>query len=162
MHSSFTKITYILNFPPCLFGGVSQSYLRCCLPGCSPHFAPNKNVTPNSHIAHFFLKLTILSFNPSIIYCFIFGCAGSSLPHACCLQRQWVGATLHRGVRASCGGFSCCGAWARGHTDFRSFGTRDYLLHGMQTSLILQATTTESVLCNESLQWESRAPQPRE
>ena len=54
MHSSFTKITYILSFPPCLFGGVSQSYLRCCLPGCSPHFAPNKNVTHNSHIVHFF------------------------------------------------------------------------------------------------------------
>ena len=99
MHSSLTKIMYILNFPPCLFGGVSQCYLRCCLPGCSPHFGPNKNVTHNSHIVNFlfyfilffiffelfFFKLTILSFNQSIIYCFIWGCAGSSLLHACFL-----------------------------------------------------------------------------
>ena len=28
--------------PYCHFGAVSQSYLRCCLQGCSPHFAPNK------------------------------------------------------------------------------------------------------------------------
>ena len=30
------------DFLPCLFGTVSQSDLRCCLPGSSPHFAPNK------------------------------------------------------------------------------------------------------------------------
>ena len=28
--------------PPCLFGAVCQSFLKCCLPGCSPHFAPSK------------------------------------------------------------------------------------------------------------------------
>ena len=28
--------------PPYLSGAVSQSYLRLYLPGCSPHFAPNK------------------------------------------------------------------------------------------------------------------------
>ena len=33
---------YILTFPHCHFGAVSQSYLRCCLLGCSPHFSPNK------------------------------------------------------------------------------------------------------------------------
>ena len=33
---------YILTFPHCRFGAVSQSYVRCCLPGSSPHFAPNK------------------------------------------------------------------------------------------------------------------------
>ena len=33
---------YILTFPHCPFGAVSESYLRCCLLGCSPHFAPNK------------------------------------------------------------------------------------------------------------------------
>ena len=33
----------ILTFPCCHFGAVSQSYLRCCLPGCSPHFAPKLN-----------------------------------------------------------------------------------------------------------------------
>ena len=38
MYSPFTKITYILTFPLPL----SQSYLKCCLPGYSPHFAPNK------------------------------------------------------------------------------------------------------------------------
>ena len=30
---------YILTFPHCRFGAVSQSYLRWCLPGFSPHFA---------------------------------------------------------------------------------------------------------------------------
>ena len=40
--SPFTEITYILTFPPCLFGAVSQRYLRHCLPGYSLHFAPNK------------------------------------------------------------------------------------------------------------------------
>ena len=35
---------------PCLFGAVSQNYLRCCLLDCSPYFAPNK--TFNSHIVH--------------------------------------------------------------------------------------------------------------
>ena len=36
------KVTYKLTFLPCLFGAVSQSYLRCYLLGCSPHFTPNK------------------------------------------------------------------------------------------------------------------------
>ena len=27
---------------PCLFGAVSQSYLKCCFPGCSPHFPQTK------------------------------------------------------------------------------------------------------------------------
>ena len=40
-YSPFTKITYILAFP-LPFGEVSQSYLRWCLQGCSPHFALNK------------------------------------------------------------------------------------------------------------------------
>ena len=30
------------KLPHCLFGAVSQSYLRCCLPGCSSYFVPNK------------------------------------------------------------------------------------------------------------------------
>ena len=46
---------YILNFPHCRFGAVSQSYLRCCLPGCSPHFAPKENLTHNSQIIYLFL-----------------------------------------------------------------------------------------------------------
>ena len=29
------------DFPPCLLGAVSQSYLKCCLPCCSIHFAPD-------------------------------------------------------------------------------------------------------------------------
>ena len=33
---------YIFTSPYCHFGAVSQSYLWCCLPGCSPHFAPDK------------------------------------------------------------------------------------------------------------------------
>ena len=40
--SPFTKVTYILTFPHCLFGAVFQSYLKCCLLGYNPPFAPNK------------------------------------------------------------------------------------------------------------------------
>ena len=36
-----------------LFGTVSQSYLRCCLQGCNPHFAPNKT-TCSPHIVNLF------------------------------------------------------------------------------------------------------------
>ena len=42
MYSPFTKITYTLSLLPSRFGTVSQSYLRCCLPGFSPHTGPNK------------------------------------------------------------------------------------------------------------------------
>ena len=46
--------------PLYLCGSVSQSYLRCCLPGCNSHFYPN--LTPNSHIVHFFQVInTILN-----------------------------------------------------------------------------------------------------
>ena len=31
-----------IDLPLCLLGTDTQSYLRCCLLGCSPHFAPNK------------------------------------------------------------------------------------------------------------------------
>ena len=51
MHSPYTKITYIWP-PPYFFGAVPQSYLSCCLPGCSLHFAPNKT-THSSHMGTF-------------------------------------------------------------------------------------------------------------
>ena len=35
------KLLYSLA-SPCLLGAVSQSYLKCCLLGCDPHFAPSK------------------------------------------------------------------------------------------------------------------------
>ena len=55
MYSPFTKITYILTLPPCLFETVSQSCLRCCPLGCSPHFSSNKTYkTHNSNIVHIF------------------------------------------------------------------------------------------------------------
>ena len=38
--------SYVWTFPHCLFGAVSQSYLRPCFSGCSPHFAPNKHNSP--------------------------------------------------------------------------------------------------------------------
>ena len=41
----------ILTSHPCLFGAVSQSYLRCCFPGCRPHFALNKTNLQLSHYA---------------------------------------------------------------------------------------------------------------
>ena len=44
----------ILAFPHCRFGAVSQSYLRCCLPGCSPHFAPNKTSLTTLKLCIFF------------------------------------------------------------------------------------------------------------
>ena len=34
--------SYITWLPPCFLGAVSQSYLKHCLLGCSPHFAPDK------------------------------------------------------------------------------------------------------------------------
>ena len=39
--SPSTKISYVLTFSTYLFGAVSQSYLRCCFPGCGLHFPPN-------------------------------------------------------------------------------------------------------------------------
>ena len=43
MYSPFMKITCIdTDLPPYPLGAVSQSYLRCCLPGYSPHSSPNK------------------------------------------------------------------------------------------------------------------------
>ena len=48
-----------------------------------------------------------------LFYLFIFGCVGSSFLCEGFLQLQRVGATLHRGARAShCRGLSCCGAQA--------------------------------------------------
>ena len=41
-----------IDLAPCLFGAVSQSYLRCCLLGCSPPFAQN-TTTLSSHVVHF-------------------------------------------------------------------------------------------------------------
>ena len=47
------------------------------------------------------------------IYLFNSGCVGSSFLCEGFLQLRRVGATLHRGVRAShCHGLSCCGAQA--------------------------------------------------
>ena len=48
-----------------------------------------------------------------IIYLSIHGCVGSSFLCESFLQLWQVGATLHRGARAShCRGLSCCGAQA--------------------------------------------------
>ena len=49
MNCSFTKILYI-DLAPYLFVAVSQSYLRCYLPGCTPHFA---QVKLNSQLSHY-------------------------------------------------------------------------------------------------------------
>ena len=46
---------YIFTFLHCLFGAVSQSCLRYCLPGCSPPW------TCNSHIVHLFSQQYYLS-----------------------------------------------------------------------------------------------------
>ena len=54
MHPSSPKSHILLTSPP-LVEIVSWSYLKCCLPGYSPHFAPNKNLTHNYHIVLFFL-----------------------------------------------------------------------------------------------------------
>ena len=61
---------------PYLFGAVSQSYLRCCFPGFSPHFAPKSILTRNSHIVLFFFKgfpLKCIYFNWRIIILQYFG-----------------------------------------------------------------------------------------
>ena len=41
-YPSSLKSYIALTFPLFRFGTVFQSYLKCCLLGCSPHFAPNK------------------------------------------------------------------------------------------------------------------------
>ena len=51
--------SYILAFLHDLFGTASLSYLRCCLLGCSPHFAP-KSLTRNSNVVHFFSQHFVL------------------------------------------------------------------------------------------------------
>ena len=43
---------------PCLFGAGSQSYLRCCFLGCSPHSAPNKTYLTTFMLYTFFFKYT--------------------------------------------------------------------------------------------------------
>ena len=45
---------YMLTFPHCHFGAVSQSYLRSCLLGCSPHFSPNKTKLATLKLYFFF------------------------------------------------------------------------------------------------------------
>ena len=65
LNSPFTKILYtdlppsllILTFARYLFGAVFQSSLRCCLPGCSPHLAPDK--TPLSTLMLYIFWLTV-------------------------------------------------------------------------------------------------------
>lgn len=46
----FTQNHVLLTFSPlCLFGAVSQRYMRCCLLGFSPYFAPNKTTGTHTH-----------------------------------------------------------------------------------------------------------------
>ena len=52
---------YILTFPHCRFGAVSESYLRCCLLGWSPHFAPNKTSLTTLKLYNFFLLTIAIS-----------------------------------------------------------------------------------------------------
>ena len=47
IYSPFTKSHMF-----CLFRAVSHNYLRCCLPGCNPYFAPNINLTHICYIVH--------------------------------------------------------------------------------------------------------------
>ena len=55
-----------------------------------------------------YLSIYLFIFKDFFFLIFIFGCVGSSF-----LQLQRVGATLHRGARAShYRGLSCCGAQA--------------------------------------------------
>ena len=56
---------------------------------------------------------TSMTFFLIFIYLFIYGCVGSSFLREGFLQLRQVGATLHRGARAShCRGLSYCGAQA--------------------------------------------------
>ena len=56
VYSPFTTISYLLTFLPYLFGAVSQSYLKCCLPGYSSHFAPNKTWLTTLTLCIFFSR----------------------------------------------------------------------------------------------------------
>ena len=60
-----------------------------------------------------------------LFYLFISGCAGSLLLCTGSLYLWRAGALLHCRARVShCGGFSRCGAQARGHTGFSSCSSR--------------------------------------
>ena len=50
------------DLPPYLLGAVPQSSLKCCLPGCSPHFAPDKSYSHLSRCA--FFKSTVTRTGP--------------------------------------------------------------------------------------------------
>ena len=74
-----------------------------------------------------FTALEVQSLFPVLIL-FIFGCTGSSLLCMGFLWFQWVGATLRYPPLLESGysrvseegtGFSCCRAWAPGHSGFR-------------------------------------------
>ena len=57
-------------------------------------------------------------------YLFIFGCVSSSLLCGLFSSCSKQGLLCSCGTQAShCGGFSCFGAWALGHSDFRSCDT---------------------------------------
>ena len=57
MYSPFIKsYIYILTFPPpCLFGAISQNYLKCSLLDYCPHFAANKTLM----LCVFFFKFSL-------------------------------------------------------------------------------------------------------
>ena len=76
--------------------------------------------TPNLSLPHTLPPVTISSYSKSVslllfffLNLFIYGCVGSSFLCEGFLQLRQVGATLHRGARAShYRGLSCCGAQA--------------------------------------------------
>ena len=58
--------SYILTFPDFLFGAVSQSYLRCCLLGCGPHFTPNKTYLTNLNLSIFLVDSGIIFLSEAV------------------------------------------------------------------------------------------------
>lgn len=58
------QINLYTDLTPCLFGAVSQSYLKCSLLAYSLHFTPNKT-TCNSLVLLIFLANNILSLGPT-------------------------------------------------------------------------------------------------
>ena len=75
-------------------------------------------VQRSDSVTYVYIYVYIYSFSDSFFFyflfiMFIFGCAGSSFLCEGFLQLRRVGATLHRGARAShYRGLSCCGAEA--------------------------------------------------
>ena len=79
----FTKIMYILTFPPYFFGLVPPSYLKHSLLDFISHFAPNKTQLTTLTLCTFFQSTIFFFF--SVDYCFGWKALTSTISFMHCL-----------------------------------------------------------------------------